>query len=78
MDTVAYAKDRGVRVMLELDTPGHTAAFRYGYPDVVAAWFGWCYGNVSGVLTSLIYVCFFFLFFQPRAIGGVWPRELGV
>ncbi len=38
-DVVAYAQDRGVRVMLEIDTPGHTAAFRYGYPDVVTDWF---------------------------------------
>jgi hexosaminidase len=34
---VLYAKDRGVRVMPEIDTPGHTASWRVGYPDIVTA-----------------------------------------
>ena len=34
---VLYAKDRGVRVMPEIDTPGHTYSWRIGYPDIVAS-----------------------------------------
>ena len=33
---VAYAKARAVRVMLEIDTPGHAASWRYGRPDVMS------------------------------------------
>jgi hexosaminidase len=33
---VKYAKDRGVRVMIEIDTPGHSASWAAGYPDTVA------------------------------------------
>lgn len=32
---VQYAKDRGVRIMVEIDTPGHSASWGDGYPDVV-------------------------------------------
>ena len=32
---VAYAKDRAVRVMIEVDTPGHSAAWGVGVPDVI-------------------------------------------
>lgn len=31
---VAYAKDRGVRVVPELDSPGHSASWQIGYPDI--------------------------------------------
>eukprot|EP00049_Salpingoeca_infusionum_P022989 m.9815 g.9815 ORF g.9815 m.9815 type:complete len:552 (-) comp5496_c0_seq1:3325-4980(-) len=30
---VAYAKARGVRIMVEVDTPGHSASWRFGYPE---------------------------------------------
>lgn len=33
---VAFAKDRGVRVMIEVDTPGHSASWGVGVPGVVA------------------------------------------
>jgi len=32
---VSYAKDRGVRIMVEVDTPGHSASWGVGYPDVI-------------------------------------------
>ena len=35
-DVVRYAKDRGVRVMMELDTPGHAASFGAGYPEIMS------------------------------------------
>eukprot|EP00756_Hemistasia_phaeocysticola_P002304 Hpha_TRINITY_DN115_c0_g1::TRINITY_DN115_c0_g1_i1::g.82275::m.82275/K12373/HEXA_B; hexosaminidase len=31
---VAYAKDRGVRVVPEIDSPGHSASWQVGYPDI--------------------------------------------
>ena len=33
-DVVEYARLRGIRVMLEIDTPSHTACWCRGYPDV--------------------------------------------
>ncbi|GMI56333.1 hypothetical protein ScalyP_jg9345 [Parmales sp. scaly parma] len=33
-EVVAYAKARGVRVMVEIDTPGHAAAWCKGYPEI--------------------------------------------
>ena len=32
---VAYARDRGVRIMAEIDTPGHSFSWSYGYPGVI-------------------------------------------
>lgn len=34
---VAYARDRGVRIMVEIDTPGHSYSWSYGYPDVITS-----------------------------------------
>jgi hexosaminidase len=36
-DIVAYAADRGVRVIPEFDMPGHTTSWFVGYPDLASA-----------------------------------------
>ncbi|KAK9899281.1 glycoside hydrolase family 20 protein [Cystobasidium minutum MCA 4210] len=35
-DVIAHANAIGIEVMLEIDTPGHTASIAYSYPDLVA------------------------------------------
>ncbi len=36
-DVVAYARDRGIRIVPEFDMPGHTTAWFVGYPELASA-----------------------------------------
>ena len=33
-DIIEYARMRGIRVLLEIDTPSHTACWCRGYPEI--------------------------------------------
>jgi hexosaminidase len=36
-DLIAYARDRGIRIIPEFDVPGHTTAWFVGYPELASA-----------------------------------------
>lgn len=38
---INFARDRGVRILPELDTPGHTAAIGQAYPELIADCYDW-------------------------------------
>jgi hypothetical protein len=38
---VSYANSRGVRIVPEFDTPGHTAAVGQAYPELIADCYDW-------------------------------------
>lgn len=42
-----YAADRGVRILPEIDIPGHAASWRYGYPEIMSDCFEKYYYNIN-------------------------------
>lgn len=75
-DIIQYAKERGVRVVPEFDTPGHTASWGVGYPDVVTP----CYTGTKpngavGPLNPTLPSTFQFLQTLYRELNQVFPDD---
>jgi hexosaminidase len=53
-DVIAYARDRGIRVVPEFDIPGHSTSWLVGYPELAAASGPFEIGRTWGIFDPVI------------------------
>jgi len=49
---VEYARQRGVRTVVEIDSPGHTSSWCYAHPDICPNTTDFCYAPLNPALNS--------------------------
>ena len=69
-DVVEYARARGVRIMMEIDTPGHAASWCNGHPEICPS------SSCPEPLNPATEATFTVLSGRHRLVDGVRPRHV--